>query len=178
MKMKPIINNRIRKSGFEDIFFVIAFLMATAIFIIVIARAWNSIQDPLEDSIQGVTPSDSNYNVTKTFERTTDMLNGINVLFPLLMIGLFGFVIITAGAMMKHPIMIVVGIIVFAIAVMFAVIMSNVYHQVSDADQFASTNDNFPVMDMIMRYLPFLVIACFVIIGSVIWINRGSQSGL
>ena len=173
--LKPIWLNKLKKSGFEDAFFFIVVLFALSIVILIVYYAWGQMKDPLAESIQGSLPAGSGVNVTENFNAVTGTISLFDKLIPFLMIGLFAFVLIGAGAYMNHPIMAFVGILILGIAVLLAVIYANVYHQISSTDELSSTNANFPIMELFMKYLPYIVVIIFVLItAAVIWSRGGA----
>jgi len=162
-----------RKSGVEDIIFVMVFIFAFAIFFVVLIYTWNQMKVPLNTGLSSSMPSDSSVNVSEIIDDTTGSTNLFDKLFPFLLIGLFGFVLLTAGAMMQHPVMIVVGVIVLGVGIMLAVIYSNVYDDITSTAQFEDTKSTLTITDSFMKFLPGIVIVLFVIIGAVIWSRRG-----
>jgi len=176
LKLKPIkLNNKIRKSGFEDAFFFIVVLFALSIVILVVYYAWSQMKDPLADSIQSSLPAGSGVNISENFKGVTSTISLFDKLIPFLMIGLFAFVLIGAGMYMNHPIMAFVGILILGMAVLLSIIYANVYHQISSTDELSSTNANFPIMELFMKYLPYIVVIVFVLItAAVIWSRGGA----
>ena len=174
-----LLNKKIRKSGFEDAFFVIAVLLTIAIFILVLSKAWSDIRPELETSIQGSLPEDSGINVTENFNNITSTVLLFDKLFPFVLLGLFAFVFIGVALYINHPIMIFVGLIVLAVAVLLAVIYANIYNEISSSDEFAETNANFPIMEQFMKFLPIIIIIMFIgIVAGIIYSRSGGTSGL
>jgi len=174
LKLKPIVK---RKSGFEDAFFVIAVIFTISIFILILAKSWGEMRTPLEEGITGALPSGSDVNVTKTFDNITSTTSLFSTLLPFILIGLFAFVFIGTAIYMNHPIMLVVGIIILAVAILLSSIYANIYHQISESDEFAATNDELPIQEIFMQYLPFIIMLIFIaIIISIIFL-RGKSAG-
>lgn len=165
-----------RKSGFEDAFFVMVVIFAIAIFVLILVKVWSEIRTPLEEGITGALPS-SDVNVTKTFDTITSTTSLLGTLLPFLLIGLFAFVFIGTSIYMKSPVMIVVGFIVLAVAILLASIYSNIYHQISASDEFTSTNDVLPLPELFMQYLPFIILILFVGITIAIIFLRSQTGG-
>jgi uncharacterized membrane protein YidH (DUF202 family) len=173
--LKPIKLKKLKKSGFEDAFFFIVVLFAMSIVVLIVYYAWNQMKDPLAESIQSSLPNNSGVNVTENFNSVTSTISLFDKLIPFLMIGLFAFVLIGAGAYMNHQVMAFVGILILGIAILLAVIYANVYHQISSTDELSSTNAQFPIMEMFMKYLPYIVVIIFVLItAAVIWSRGGA----
>ena len=168
-----------KKSGFEDAFFVIAVIFTIAIFILILSRVWGEVNPSLDAAITGALPANSGVNVTNTFSKITSTTLLFDKLLPFILIGLFAFVLIGTAMYMNNPIMIFVGIIVLAVAILLASIYANIYHQISQSDEFTSTTANFKVSDTFMQYLPSIILIMFIgITIGVIWSRGGSTNQL
>ena len=181
MKLRPIKikKQRIRKSGFEDMFFVIIIILAVILFVIVLSKVWSEMKDPLDEGLSGALPAGSGVNITSNFETITSTVNLFDSLLPFLLIGIFAFVLIGASIYMDHPMMLFVGIIILAVAVLLAVIYSNIYHQISDSSEFSATTDNFPISDKLMEFLPYIIFVMAIGIGvGILYLKGGASRGL
>ena len=173
MILKKIGDNRIRKSGFEDMFFVMVMIIAFAFFFIFLNKMSSSIKEPLATGLNSAMPTDSPVNVTATMDQTDSSTTTYNKLFPFLLIGLFGFIFITGGFIMQHPIMLVVGVILLGVGVLLAVVYANLYNQISNSDEMASTTAKFPIQNAFLKYLPFIAVLTVVIIAFALLLRRG-----
>lgn len=174
-KLKSII--KIKKSqGFEAWFFVIVALLAFSLFFIVLNKVWGEIKTPLGDRLQSTIGNNTDVNITKVTGQVTSSGLLFDKLIPFLIIGLFGFVMILAGSIIKHPIMIFVGIIILGVLILLGVVYSNVYNELTSSDAFASTKADMPIQDKFMQYLP--IIAFLAALGGTIAILFSkSQAG-
>ena len=146
------------KSGnFVAWFFVLVVLLSFSIFMLVMNKAWGEIETPLAEGLEKNMPSDTDVNVTEILGKVGNTQRNMSNMIPFLIIGLFAFVLIGAGALMKHPIMIFIGIIILAVCILLAVIFSNVYTQMSDTDQFTDTKAELGIQNKFMDYLPTIV---------------------
>jgi len=177
MILKKIGDNRIRKSGFEDMFFVMVMIIAFAFFFIFLNKMSGSIKEPLATGLSSAMPADSPVNVTNTMEQTDSSTTTYNKLFPFLLIGLFGFVFITGGFIMQHPIMLVVGIILLGVGVILAVVYANVYNQITNTSEMTSTTAKFPIQNAFLKYLPFVVVLLIVIIAFALLLRKSGGGG-
>jgi len=166
-----------RKSGFEDAFFVMAVLFTIAIFVLILVKSWTEMRTPLEEGITGALPDGSDVNVTKTFDTITSTTTLLSTLLPFILIGLFAFVFIGTAIYMNHPIMLVVGIIILAVAIMLGAIYANIYHQISSSDEFTETNEQLPIQELFMQYLPYIILLIFIAIIIAIIFLRGQGGG-
>lgn len=170
---------RIRKQGFEDSFFIIAVVFAFCIFILIMAYAFREIKDPLDTGITGALPNNSGINITNTLNTVDATLVLTGNLLPFILIGLFAFILIGAALYMNNPLMIVVGLIVLGVAILLAVIYSNVYHQISSTEELSEVNADFKISELIMKYLPHIIFVMTLgVIASIIWFKQGGSSGL
>ena len=165
---------QVRKSqGFVDMFFVLVALIALAFFFLFLNKMSSSIKDPLSEGLQGAMPDDSPVNITQTMNQTDASTTSFNKLFPFILIGLFGFIFITGGFITQHPIMIIVGIILLGVGITLAVIYANIYNQIANSDEMASTTAKFPIQNIFMKYLPFIMFLVVFIIIIALLIRRG-----
>lgn len=170
----------IKKSqGFEAWFFVIVVLFAVAIFLIVLNKTWGEVKTPLETGLQSAMPAGSSVNVSDTLNQTTGAGLIFDKLLPFLIIGLFAFVLILAGGIMRHPIMIIVGIIILGVCITLAVVYSNVYNEITSTSNFSSIKASMPIQDIFMHYLPVIVfIMAIGITIAIIWGRKSSGGGI
>ncbi len=178
LKRKPIIDKRIRKSGFADSFFVIAVLFATVIFMLVLYTTWNEVKDPLNEGLLGVMPDDTSVNITETLDDVSSTTVLFDKLLPFLLLGLFGFIMIGASIYTSHPIMLFIGIIILAVTILLGVVYSNIYHQIAESPEFKPATDQFPISDKYMEYLPIVLFVMFIAIGAaILFARKGGGTG-
>ena len=173
--IRPIQLNRIKKSqGFEAWFFVIVVLLAFGLFFLILNKVWGDIKQPLGQGLNSAMPDNSPVNISNTLGQVTGAGLQFDKLIPFILIGLFGFLLISAGTIIRHPIMIFVGVIILAVIILIAVVFSNVYNNISSSDSFASTKAQLPIQDKFMQYLPVIVVLmAIVIIGAILWSRSG-----
>jgi hypothetical protein len=157
-------------------FFVIVVLLAFAFFFLVLNKTWDSVKTPLGEGLSSAMPSNSPVNVTNTIGQVTSAGFMFDKLIPFIIIGLFAFVMITAGTIIKHPIMIIVGVIILAIVILVAVIYSNAYNSISSTAEFSSIKSQMTIQDKFMQWLPMVVFLMAIGITAGIWWSK-SQGG-
>jgi type II secretory pathway component PulF len=177
--IRPIQLRNVKKSqGFEAWFFVIVVLLAFALFFAILNNTWKDIKQPLDEGLSQAMPNDSPVNISRTLGQVTSAGLQFDKLIPMILIGLFGFLLISAGAIIRHPIMIFVGIIILAVVILIAVVFSNVYNNITESDAFADTKADLPIQDLFMQYLPVIVVLmAVVIIGAVLWSRSSGGAG-
>lgn len=168
--MKTNILKNKKGEGFFSWFFVIIVLLAVAIALIVINKTYSEIQTPLQEGLSNSINDTENVNITKILNQTGSATLSFDKLLPFLIIGLFAFVLITAGAIIRHPIMIFVGIVILGVVILIAVIFSNVYTEISTTDAFSSTSASMPIQSKFMEYLPSIIFFIALgVVGSILW---------
>jgi hypothetical protein len=183
--MKPLLLNKkkigikIKKAqDFTSFFFVIVIMLTIALFLLILNKVWNEIKNPLDEGLQSAMPSDTSVNITETLNKTSSSGLMFDKLIPFIIIGLFAFVLITAGAFMQHPIMIFVGIIILGVAILIAVVYSNLYNSISSTDEFSFVKSQMGIQDLFMHYLPVIIFVMAIGIGAaIIWSKKGGSGG-
>ena len=166
-----------KSQGFEAWFFVIVVLLAFSLFFLILNKVWGDVKQPLDEGLSQAMPANSPVNISTTLNQVSSTGNLYDKLIPMILIGLFGFILISAGAIIRHPIMIFVGIIILGVVILIATVFSNLYDDISSSDAFASTKADLPIQDKFMQFLPTLVlIMAIAIIGGILW-SRSSQGG-
>lgn len=168
-----------KKGNFVAWFFVIIVLFAFSIFALVLFNSWDKIKNPMAAEFEKAIPDDSNVNVTDILGGVGDTTKNFSNMMPFLIIGLFSFVLITAGAIIKHPIMISVGLIVLGAVILIAVTFSNVYETITDSEGFADSDSELVIQGEFMDYLPVIIfIMAIGIFAAVIYGKSQGGGGL
>jgi len=174
IKIKPIIKKR--NSEFGDMFLVMVMMFALAIFIIILAFAYKQIEPKMNDALTSSTSVDANSNVTKILGGSSTALTRINVLFPLLIVGLFGFVFISAFFLKSHPAFFFIGLIILGVVLILAAVFSNVYGRITDTDTFEEVEDDYNIMTLFIENMPVIILLVFIAMGVIMWV-RGTGGG-
>jgi len=175
---RRLLNKSVKKSqGFEAWFFVIVVLLALSLFFVILNKSVSEIKEPLVDGLHNSISNDD-VNITKVLNQTENSGLLFDKMIPFLIIGLFSFVMILAGSIMKHPMMIFVGIIILGVLILLAVVYSNVYNNITSTDEFSQTKLDMPIQDKFMQYLPYIVFLMAIGIGiAVVRAKGGGYSG-
>jgi len=178
-KITPKQNKKIKKpQGFIELLLVVVFLLAVALFILILNKVWGEVRTPLGDALEGVTPANAGFNTTRVLDQTSGAARSFDALLPFLIIGLIAFVMISAGAYLQHPIMLFVGVIMLGVVIVIAVIYSNAYQAIAESSSFSSTNSNLPIQSKFMQWLPIIgVLILGGVIISLVWSRRGYGGG-
>lgn len=161
------------------LFFAVTIIFAFAVFMLILFNAYNdNIKDNLSDALTSSTPQDSSANVTKILNDAGGGISMFNNLFPFLLIGIIGYVAITALMFKSHPAFFFIGLIVLGVAIILAVTFSNVYEAIGDKPAFANADAEFTISGFILSNLPIFTLIIFVIIAIVLFgIPKASVGG-
>jgi len=169
---------RNKRGNFVAWFFVIIVILTFCIFALVLNKTWSSMEAPLAEQFSENIPTDNtDVNITKILGQVGSTTVNFSKLLPFLLIGLFAFVLIGAGAIMKHPIMIFVGLIVLGVIILLAVVFSNVYSGISESEGFTETNSKLGLQGTFMNYLPTIVVLLALAVFGAILYGKSQGGG-
>ena len=177
MEILNIQKHKQRNSEFGDIFLVMAIILGVAIFIIILSLAFSRIEPKMNEALTSSKAAEAGANVTKILGQTSTSLTRINLLFPLLIAGLFAFVMISALFLKSHPAFFFIGLIILAAALTLGAIYSNVFGNITEKEQFASTVADFNIMQLFMENLPIIILLFFVAMAIILWVKRPQAGG-
>jgi len=157
-----------------SLFFAIAVIFGVAIFLLILYTTYNdNIKDKLNDALTSSTPVDANANVTAMLDSAGGGIKMFNTLFPFLLIGVFGFVLVSALMVRSHPAFLFIGIIVLGVALILAAIYSNVYEAIAEKDTFADTDTEFNIIGLFLDNLPVIILVLFIAIALILYAYPG-----
>ena len=172
--LKPIQTNKKGQADFISLFFVLVVLFGVAIFAVILYNAYDeNIKDNLNDALTSSTPVDANANVTKVLDQTSGGISMLNPLFPLLLVGLFGFGLVMALMGRSHPAFLFIGLIILAVSIILAVVFSNSYEAITSHASFTNTAAEFGVINLIMSNLPLTIFILFLAIAAILYGFKG-----
>ena len=175
--LTPILKKR--NSEFADMFLVMVMIFAIAIFMIILAYAYSEVEPKINTALTSAHATESGTNVTTILGDSSTALSRINVLFPIILVGLFAFVFISAMFIKSHPAFFFIGLIILGVALILAAVFSNVYGRITDNAVFADVDSDYNIMAMFVDNLPLVIFLVFVAMGIVMWAMKGgSQQGL
>jgi len=142
---------RNRKGSLLDWFWIVTALFITSIVVILALFINNKITD--------VAIFTDDANAAAALAHSKDTLLSMDNLFLFIVVGLSLFTVCSAAMVWNHPAFFFVGMILLAIAIMFAAFMSNAYEDVTDTETLQETSANFTKMNFLMGKLPYYI--CF-----------------
>lgn len=172
---------RIKKSQADYIalFFGITIIFSFAVFMLIAYNAYNdNVKGKLNTALTSSTPQDSNANVTEILDDAGTGITRFNILFPLLLVGIIGYVAITALIFKSHPAFFFIGLLILGVALILAVVFSNVYGAISDKPAFSNANSEFTIIGFVLSHLPIITFIIFIIIAVILFgIPKTSTGG-
>ncbi len=170
---------RLRKIGHKKAFadytgliFGLALIFALAIFFIVLSYAYGKIEPKMNQALTSSTNVDANANVTKILNSTSSALISFDALFPLLLIGIFGFVLISSLFVRSHPAFFFIGLIILGVVLILAAIYSNVYETITANPNFEDAADDFDIMGIMLENLTVIMFVLFILIAWIIYVKQ------
>ena len=163
-----------KKANFVAWFFVLIVIMAFSIFALILNKAWSEIETPMAETLEKNMPSDTDVNVTEILGGVGNTTQNFSNMLPFLIIGLFAFIMITAGALLRHPILIFVGIIVLGVLLLIATVFSNVYTSISETTSFKDTSDDLAIQGKFMDFLPIIIFILAIGIAAFVLYSKSS----
>ena len=161
-----------------SLFFALAVIFGVAIFLLILYNVYNeNIKDKLNEALTSSTPAEASSNVTKILEKTGSGIRMFNTLFPFLLVGVFGFVLVTALMARSHPAFLFIGLIVLGIALILAAIYSNVYETIAEKDEFSDTDAEFSIIGIFLDNLPIVILILFIAIALILYAFPGRGGG-
>ena len=172
------IQNKISFADFVSLFFALTLIFGVAIFFLILSNAYDDhIKDKLNDALTSSTAVDSSSNVTEILDQTSTGIGRFNPLFPFLLVGVFGFVLVMALMSRSHPAFLFIGLIVLGVALILAAVFSNVYETIAEDDEFANQDSDFSIVGIFMDNLPLIILILFVAIAIILYALPGKAAG-
>lgn len=163
--IRPLLKKRHKKSftDFVGLFFFITVLFGVAMFVVILYNTYNDhMKDRLASSLEQATPDDSDVNVTRILGQTSGGISKLNPLFPLLVVGVIGYIVMLVFLSRSHPALFFIGILVLGVALIIAATFSNVFEAIGETSNFNGTVGEMGIISIFMNNLPILVFILFV----------------
>ena len=166
-KIKP----RNSQTDYVGLFMALAIIFGCAIFFVILYSTYDGhIKDKMNTALTSSTPVEANANVTKMLESTSSGLSKFNPLFPFLIIGIFGFVLVMALMAKSHPAFLFIGLVVLGVVLLLAAVYSNVFEAITDNPEYNNTADSFSVIAILLNNLPIIILLLFVVIAIILYV--------
>ena len=171
----------LNKKGFMDMeafFYIIAFLFATVIFIVLLFYIWGQVSPNLETGINDAIPDGSaTYNISTTNDQVNTGVTIFNVMFPLLIIGLLIFTLIMAFNTNSGIMFFFISVGIMVVVIILGVVFSNIYQNLTTTTPLADSSNTLGIMKIFMDNFPTIVMILFGIMMLVLFISGRSGGG-
>lgn len=166
--MKSLLKRK--RGNVEDIVWVIAILFAVVIVLVIIYYIWNQISPEITTSLTEAIPAgETSYNISTTSNQVSGTILSFNALIPFFLVGLIGFVLISAMMIQSHPAFFFIALGLLGIFIVLSVVFSNFYQTLSETSELSSTAASFNIAGLIMKKLPYVVLIIAAIVFIVLW---------
>jgi hypothetical protein len=164
--------------SFEDVLYVLVYIFSAALLIFILYFAYNQINTPIADALTNATSDGgTTYNYTAMGDSTLGAIGIFNTLFPLLILGLIVMCAVGAMYIDSHPVFFFVSLFILGIVILLGVVYSNIYEQITTDSAFGATASNFLVMNLFMKYLPWVIAIVLIITMIIMWAKPGGSGG-
>jgi hypothetical protein len=171
--MKHIFFGKNKKGSLADTIFGGAYLLKTAVVILIMVFVWISFQAIMADTVAGTSGESTIDNVMDTL---TSAYYSMDYLFPLIVGGLLLVSTLFAFKTGANIIYGVISFIIWIIAMVLSVVFVNVYLSVSS--EFPTIYAAMPVMDLIMSNLHFITLGWLAIITIVMFRKNNKEDNI
>lgn len=164
------IKQRNSQTDYVGLLMALAIIFGCAIFFVILYSAYNDhIKDNLNTALTSSTPVEATANVTKILEDTSSGISKFNPLFPFLLVGIFGFVLVMALTAKSHPAFLFIGLVVLGVVLLLAAIYSNVFESITTHSEFNDTASDFSIIAIFLNNLPIVILLLFVAIAIILY---------
>lgn len=175
MKLKPIIKNK--RADFASILFVVVFLFVIGVIFFFTTHFKDEIYSHFQEEL-----NTTEYNDTEAFdvigEYRTAEIYAWDYAFLAIFLGSMIALGLTAYAIRISPVFFWVYGLMSLVILVSGVIASNIWQDISDEAEFATTLTYFPITDAILgSYYPLIVVFIIVIGMGILFGKPPSQEG-
>ena len=174
MELRRLITHKKSFTDYTGLFFALTVIFGMAIFFIILSYAYGEMKPRINAGLANASTPEVSSNVTKILDQADSSILKFNPLFPLLLIGVFGFVLIVALFGQSHPAFLFIGLVVLGVALILAAIFSNFYSELTSTSALASTETDFNIMSIFLEYLPIVIVVLFVAMAIILYSRIGS----
>lgn len=151
------------KKGLTDIFYILAFIFAIGVLLFAVFLTMDRINS--SGLFSGYDDAEQTYALG---ERS--ILNFDNIML-MIIVGLSLYVVISSAFVFNHPIFLILGLVLLAVALTVAGVISNAWFDFSTNSQIEDITTHFSKTNFLMSNLPFYVL--FMSISSLIAMSVG-----
>jgi hypothetical protein len=135
-----------------DSIWIIVFLVAFGLITIIsymLYTNWVNDAGPMLSN-----PDNVNSNL---FAKADTALKSLDYMFIFIIVGLTIMLIISAFSIQSHPIFFFISLIALVVIIIISAQFSNVFHDITHADEFINSSNQFSLINKVMDKLPFYI---------------------
>lgn len=166
MKAKPVRG----KKGILDIFIIIIIIFALAVSIIIFYVIIHAIKTPLSETLNNPTS-------TEVLEKTETTALNYDYIFPITIVFLGIFVIISSFFIRSSPIFFFISVILLVIAILISAILSNTFESFTASPDINASASNFVTTSWFMGNLPLVIAVIFMLAVIVMFAKPWNDGG-
>jgi hypothetical protein len=167
-----------KKGNMTDPIFLAVILFATFVSLIIIVVVWSRMQPALFNAINhSNSDEDTVEMIGGMHTKITAGLNFYDYLAPTYLIGVITMMIISAFFIKSHPIFFFISLFLLLVFIIVGVVLSNTYQSIMESESMVDTASEFEVTNMIMKYLPVIMIFSFFIAAIFLFTKSGEPPG-
>lgn len=150
-----------KKGSLMDVMYIMITVFVLAIVTLISYQAYSAFVTGSED----VLSDNAKFILTKG-----DLtLTNFNYVFLFVLIGMTIVTIVLAFRIESHPVFFAVAIFMELILIILAVQFANIFNQLKDTQELATSSASYGVMNFIMDKLPFFILGIFVLTSLVLY---------
>jgi len=146
-----------KRGAIMDIFAGIALFLAVAIIAFVSAKVGGDVLGGIQDANITDFSTATGQIVNDSLQAGIDTSKMGNVVFMIIFAGYILSLVITSWATFFHPAYFFLFMILSILGIVISAPVSNAYREIATSPAFASFVTDFPIIDMIMSNLPFVI---------------------
>lgn len=162
-----------RKGQVIDFMYLGAFIFIVAVLFLVFGNMFKTSYEPIVKGANDTTQNIDNIEQMAWFGDSFSTVLDRSFLFVVVLISVIAF--ISAFFVKQHPIFYVFMMLFLFVAAFISMTYSNAYQEMA-AGGFSSENVRQPITNWVMSYLPFIMFAICVLVGTVQFMKPGSAA--
>ena len=168
----------LKKNSYVELLLAVAMIFGIAIFILILYNTYNvHLKDKISGALEGAATPEQGKNTTKILEKTGVSLSRFDIYFPLLLVGIFVFILLGAFLTESPKAFFFIGLIILGVILIVGVSLSNVYEKIAENDEFTTTDTEFGIMAIFLDNLPLVIFILFIAVVIILYGLKARQGG-
>jgi len=169
---KPLLG---KKANMGDLFVIMGTIFGTAIALFIIYYVSQQINPAVQEALSTTAANES---VTTILAQETAAQKLFDNVFPIFVLGLILWVIISAFYIQSNPMFFFMGIILLVIAIFIAVILANVHAELRNSPAWPVEMEEYGTTSYMVNQLPLIVLVTGLIVAVILYPKRTTGGGV